>query len=407
MTFSTFNFHPQIAAGIAACGYTRPTPIQKESIPKILQGKDLFGLAQTGTGKTAAFVLPILQRLQTRPQNRQRAMIIAPTRELAEQIHTNIGMLAKKTDIKSAVIYGGVSKASQVKAIRSGAQIVVACPGRLLDLYNNGDINFQHIEMLVLDEADHMFDKGFLPDIRRIVKQLPSQRQTLVFSATMPGEIKKLAGQILNKPDTVQINSSLPAPTVSHALFHVKKEQRTDLLKKIFQQKDLKRTLVFTRTKHKAKSLALQLNKAGLSATSLQGNLSQNKRQKALDGFRHGTFTILVATDIAARGIDVLEISHVINYDLPDTVETYTHRTGRTGRADQKGKAYSFVCQDDLKKIALLERTMGKKIEPMPLPSISRKSTETLLQERPVKAVRRSQRNEQRRCTWSDSIVLA
>ena len=374
MTFSKFGFHSKISDGIAACGYTHPTPIQREAIPKILQGKDLFGLAQTGTGKTAAFVLPILQQLQNGPKKKHRALIISPTRELAEQTHENIKILAQKTALKSAVIYGGVSKASQIRAIRSGAEIIVACPGRLLDLFNCGDINFQHIEILVLDEADHMFDKGFLPDIKRIIRQLPVKRQNLVFSATMPKEIKLLAEQILQKPITVQINPSRPAPTISHALFRVKKEQKTSLLKNIFQQNDMQRTLVFTRTKHKAKSLAMQLIKAGFNATSLQGNLSQNNRQKAMEGFRQGIFTILVATDIAARGIDVLGISHVINYDLPDTVETYTHRTGRTGRADQKGQAYSFVCPDDLKKIELLEKNMKEKIRQLPLPSVGMKS---------------------------------
>ncbi len=369
MTFSNFNFHPDIAGGISACGYTRPTPIQKESIPKILDGKDLFGLAQTGTGKTAAFVLPILQKLLNGPKKKQKALIIAPTRELAEQTHASIGELAQKTRLKSVVVYGGVSKAPQIRGIRAGADIVVACPGRLLDLYNCGHIDFHHLEVLVLDEADHMFDKGFLPDIKRIVKQLPAKRQTLVFSATMPGEIKTLAEQILHKPVTVRINASMPAPTISHASFHVKKEQRTDLLKTLFRQNEMKSTLVFTRTKHKAQSLALQLKKAGFRATSLQGNLSQDKRQKALEGFRSGVFKILVATDIAARGIDVMGISHVINYDLPDTADTYTHRTGRTGRVDQKGQAYSFVCRDDRKKIAFLEKKMDRKMEQMQMPS--------------------------------------
>lgn len=363
MTFSTFNFHTKIANGISACGYTHPTPIQKESIPKILNGHDLFGLAQTGTGKTAAFVLPILQRLLKGPKKKQRALIIAPTRELVEQIHINIENLSRQTNLKSATIYGGVSKSPQIQAIRTGAEIIVACPGRLLDLYTCGNINFNHIEVLVLDEADYMLDKGFLPDIKRIVKQLPVKRQTLVFSATMPLEIKKLAKQILNRPITVQINSSLPAPTISHALFHIKKEDRSTLLKRLFKENDMKSTIVFTRTKHKAKSLSLQLNKAGFKATSLQGNMSQSKRQKALDEFKDGVFKILVATDIAARGIDVFGISHVINYDLPDTVENYTHRTGRTGRANQKGQAYSFVCQEDQKKITLFEKKMGKKMQ--------------------------------------------
>lgn len=406
MTFRTFNFHSKIANGISACGYTHPTPIQRESIPDILNGKDLFGLAQTGTGKTAAFVLPMLQRLMTGPGKKQRALIIAPTRELAEQIHASIRILAQSTHLKSAVIYGGVGKAPQIRAIRAGADIIVACPGRLLDLYNSGDIDFSHIEVLVLDEADHMFDKGFLPDIKRIVKQLPAKRQTLVFSATMPGEIKRLAEQILHKPKTIRVDFSLPAPSISHALFHVRKEERTSLLKRLFRENSMDSTLVFTRTKHKAKSLARQLSSAGFSAASLQGNLSQNKRQKALEGFRDGVFKIMVATDIAARGIDVRGISHVINYDLPDTVETYTHRTGRTGRADEKGEAYSFVCPEDRGKIRLFEKKLGKTIREMNSPCTSPADTAGKPKPGKIRA-RNNHGNRQRRCTWSESLVLA
>lgn len=404
MTFSTFNFHTQIAHGISACGYTQPTPIQKESIPHILNGRDIFGLAQTGTGKTAAFLLPILQRLIKGPRKKQRALIIAPTRELAEQIHKNAEILSRQTGLKSAVLYGGVGKSPQIRAIRSGAEIIIACPGRLLDLYGSGDISFDHLEFLVLDEADHMFDKGFLPDIRRIVKQLPVKRQTLVFSATMPKQIKALAEKILRRPITVKVNFSLPAQTISHAVFHTDKKNRTTLLKKLFKENGMESTLVFTRTKHKAKTLALQLNKAGFSATSLQGNLSQNNRQRALEGFRVGEFKILVATDIAARGIDVSGISHVINYDLPDTVETYTHRTGRTGRADQKGQAYSFVCPEDRKKISLFEKTMGKKMRQMPSSSIHSEGgvNSTEFREAPL-----HHRNKQRRGSWPGSLVMA
>lgn len=370
MTFSIFNFHTTISSGISACGYTHPTPIQKEAMPHVLDGKDLFGLAQTGTGKTAAFVLPILQRLIKGPRNKQRALIVAPTRELAEQIYKNIESMARQTGLKSAVLYGGVQKSPQIRAIRSGAEIIVACPGRLLDLYRCRDIKFDHFEVLVLDEADHMFDKGFLPDIRRIVKQLPAERQTLVFSATMPRQIKTLVEQIMHQPITVKINTSSSEPAISHSIFYIDKNDRTSLLKRLFNENNMESTLVFTRTKHKAKNLASQLNKVGLCATSLQGNLSQNKRQKALDGFRGGRFKILVATDIAARGIDVRGISHVINYDLPDTPEAYTHRTGRTGRADQKGQAYSFVCQEDKKRISLIEKKTGKKMQLISSPFI-------------------------------------
>lgn len=366
MSFEPFSFHPSIQKSIFACDYTTATPIQKEAIPPILKGQDVLGLAQTGTGKTAAFVLPILERLLERPGKNARALILAPTRELAEQTHTNICRLGEKTGLKSVAIYGGVGKSPQIKAIRSGAQIIVACPGRLLDLVNDKAVHLADIETLVLDEADQMFDKGFLPDIKRIVKQLPEKRQSLVFSATMPREIKVLADKLLRDPVTVRVNDSLPVAAISHTVFNVQKEHRTALLKNLFRKDGMESALVFTRTKHKAKSLAMQLKKAGYNATSLQGNLSQHKRDKAMNGFRTGFFNILVATDIAARGIDVLGISHVINYDLPDTVETYTHRTGRTGRAEQTGNAYTFAGLEDKKMVSLIEKNLGKKMHKEP-----------------------------------------
>lgn len=403
MSFDEFNFHPEIDDGIAACGYTMPTPIQKETIPLILEGKDLIGLAQTGTGKTAAFVLPILQHLVNNPGNKPRVLIMAPTRELAEQIHDNIIKLSPKTSLKSITIYGGVKKSSQIKGIRAGAQIIVSCPGRLLDLINDRVIILHNIDMLILDEADHMFDKGFLPDIKRIIKLLPKKRQTLVFSATMPREIKLLAEKNLQNPAMVRVNHSLPAPTISHTLFFVKKEQRTQLLKYLIQEKEMDRTLVFTRTKHKAKSLALALKKAGYHATSLQGNLTQNKRQKALSGFREGVFKILVATDIAARGIDVRQISHVINYDLPDTIETYTHRAGRTGRAGEAGQAFTFADQTDRRMISLIEKNMKKRMKRQTLPSFEPNKQE-LKTNRPQTIV---DGNDIRPCLWSESLTLA
>lgn len=362
MSFDEFQFHPQIIAGIKACGYTSPTPIQRQAMPPILAGRDILGLAQTGTGKTAAFVLPLLQRLQAGPRKKVRALIVAPTRELAEQIHENIGTMAGQTRLRSVVVYGGVGKPGQIKKIREGAEIIVACPGRLLDHLNDKTISLREVEVLVLDEADHMFDKGFLPDIRRIMKHLPKERQNLVFSATMPAEIRHLAEEILNDPATVQINHTQAITTISHVLFQVAKENKTSLLKSIMAQEEMKTTLIFTKTKHKAKSLALHLEKSGYSATSLQGNLSQQKRQQALDGFKNGTFKILVATDIAARGIDVSGISHVINYDVPDTVEAYTHRTGRTGRATRTGEAFTLAAGEDGKMIQAIERTLGKKM---------------------------------------------
>ena len=369
MSFNEFQFHPKIKAGIDACGYTSPTPIQKEAIPSILAGRDMLGLAQTGTGKTAAFVLPILQRLQDGPRKIIRALIVAPTRELAEQIHDNIAKMAQQTGLRSVVVYGGVGKHPQIRAIRAGVEIIVACPGRLLDLLGDNAFNLRAVEVLVLDEADHMFDKGFLPDIRRIIKQLPTKRQSLVFSATMPAEIRHLAEEILYKPVTVQINHNLPAPLITHELYQVAKARKTSLLKSIIDKGEMTCALIFTRTKYKAKSLALVLEHAGYSATSLQGNLSQQKRQQAMDGFRDGTYKILVATDIAARGIDVLGISHVINYDVPDTAETYTHRTGRTGRATRSGQAITFADRDDGKMISLIERNLGKKMNSKATPA--------------------------------------
>jgi len=362
MSFKDFKFNPRITAGIEACGFSTPTPIQQQAIPPILEGRDILGLAQTGTGKTAAFVLPMLQRLLDAPRKKVRGLIMAPTRELAEQINDDIHRMAKKSGLRSISIYGGVGKHPQIRAIRNGVDIIVACPGRLLDLLNDGAFSLDTVEILVLDEADHMFDKGFLPDIRRIIKRLPKKRQSLVFSATMPGEIRHLAENILKNPATVQINHTQPVRAISHVLYQVAKEKKTSLLKNMFQEGKMSSTLVFTRTKHKARSLAMQLQKAGYSAASIQGNLSQQKRRQALDGFKDGTFKILVATDIAARGIDVQGISHVINYDVPDTAEAYTHRTGRTGRATRTGQAFIFAGREDGKIISVIERNLGKKL---------------------------------------------
>lgn len=362
MSFSDFHFNQSITKAIADSGYVTPTPIQSQAISPVLAGKDLMGLAQTGTGKTAAFVLPMLQKLMTGPRKKIRALIIAPTRELAEQTHTNIKQLGKNTGLKSVVVYGGVSKGGQAAQIRKGAEIIVACPGRLLDLLGDRAVNLNNIEMLVLDEADHMFDQGFLPDIRKIIKQVPVKRQTLIFSATMPGEIRHLANESLSNPENVSIGHEKPADTISHVLYPVAHKNKTALLKNILQKEELASSLIFTRTKHKAETLATQLDKAGFRATSLQGNLSQQKRQQALNGFKSGKFDVLVATDIAARGIDVSNISHVINFDVPDTTEAYTHRTGRTGRATRKGEAFTFVTGDDGRFVKSVERALGKKL---------------------------------------------
>lgn len=363
MEFHTFNFHPHVAAGVKAAGFVTPTPIQEQAIPPVLQGKDVMGLAQTGTGKTAVFVLPILERLISGPRGRIRALVIAPTRELADQINTTVEHLGRRTQLRSITVYGGVGMNQQIQKLRTGVEIVVACPGRLLDHINQGTINLSGVEVLVLDEADRMFDMGFLPDIRKIIRHVPARRQTLLFSATMPDDIRRLAHEVLHAPVTVQVNHAAPINTVSHALYPVAQHLKTALLLELLRHTDTESVLIFTRTKHRAKRVGQQLEKAGYRAASLQGNLSQNKRQAALDGFRDGSYQILVATDIAARGIDISSISHVINYDMPDTTDAYTHRIGRTGRAAKTGDAFTFVTREDEDAVRGIERVLGEKIE--------------------------------------------
>jgi ATP-dependent RNA helicase RhlE len=363
MNFESFHLHPQIESGIKALGYVVPTSIQVQSIPPILQGRDLIGLAQTGTGKTAAFVLPLLQHLMAGPRKPVRALIMVPTRELAEQIHEAVGQLGRYTPLKSVSIYGGVNKNPQIRKLRDGAEIAVACPGRLIDLMDQGAISLSRVEVLVLDEADRMFDMGFLPDIRKILRRVPAQRQTLLFSATMPNDIRKLAEEILQDPVTIQVGETVPVSTVSHAVYPVEQHLKTALLVKLLHRTDTESVLIFTRTKHRATRLSTQMKRAGFAATSLQGDLSQQNRDKALNGFRNGTYRILVATDIAARGIDVTGISHVINYDMPDTVDAYTHRIGRTGRAARTGEALSFVTRNESTFLWSIESVLGEKLE--------------------------------------------
>jgi len=361
--FNQFSFDPLIQAGIAGTGYTDPTPIQQQAIPVILRGDDMLGIAQTGTGKTAAFMLPILERLTRGPLRRVRALVLAPTRELAEQIHQATNDFSKNMKVRSVAIYGGVGKGPQIDALRRGAEIVVACPGRLLDLMGEGQIDLSHVEVFVLDEADRMCDMGFLPDVRRIVKQLPDRRQSLFFSATMPRDARELANTILRSPVTVQIGMTAPAKTVSHALYPVHQQLKKKLLLALLDKLATGRVLVFTRTKYRARNLARDLGRKGFRVAALQGNMSQNQRQRAMDGFRQGKFDLLVATDIAARGIDVTEITHVINFDMPDTVDAYTHRIGRTGRAQETGEAFSFTTTDDAPMVRSIERLLGYRID--------------------------------------------
>ncbi|MCB8944132.1 MAG: DEAD/DEAH box helicase [Ardenticatenaceae bacterium] len=363
VSFDHFSLDSRLNAGIQAVGYETPTPIQQQAIPHVLNGRDVLGLAQTGTGKTAAFMLPILQRLTKGPLRQVRALIVAPTRELAEQIHQTAVDLGQKTKIRSTAIYGGVGKNPQLNALKRGVEIVVACPGRLLDLAGEGSIDLSKVEVLVLDEADRMFDMGFLPDVRRIIKLLPTKRQTLLFSATMPDDIRELADSTLKDPATVQIGMIAPAKTVSHAIYPISHKLKKPLLLQMLDQKAMGRVLVFTRTKYRARNLARDLERQGYRTAALQGNMSQNKRQDAIDGFRSGKYDILVATDIAARGIDVADISHVINFDMPDTVDAYTHRIGRTGRAEETGEAFTFAMPDDTAMIRSIEKVLGHRLE--------------------------------------------
>jgi ATP-dependent RNA helicase RhlE len=363
MGFDPFTLHERVLAGVRAAGYEQPTPIQLQAIPEVMAGRDVLGLAQTGTGKTAAFALPILDRLVRNPKRGViRALVIAPTRELAEQIHQSFVTLGQATQIKSATIYGGVGMNPQIAALRRGTDVIVATPGRLLDLLGQGHGDLRKLEVLVLDEADHMFDMGFLPDIRRILEQLPYDRQSLLFSATMPDAVRHLVKETLRDHVRIAVDRIAPAQTVAHALYPVSSHLKTDLLRTLLRKWDARRVLVFTRTKHRAKRLAQQLDGGPLFVDSIQGNLSQRKRQEALDGFRKGNVHVLVATDIAARGIDVAQVSHVVNYDIPDTEEAYVHRIGRTGRARHEGDAVTFVTPSDNEMVRRIEKALGEPI---------------------------------------------
>ena len=361
--FQQFALSEPIQRGVDAAGFAEPRPIQAATIPAALDGRDVLGLAQTGTGKTAAFVLPILERLTRRPAPGPRALIIAPTRELAAQIAADIDRLAKFVKVSSATIFGGVGQNPQVQALRRRPDIIVACPGRLLDLLEQGHVSLKAIETLVLDEADHMFDMGFLPNIRRIVGKLPAERQNLFFSATMPKEIRALADQMLRDPHVVDLAPKGAATTIEHSLYPVAQGDKIALLERMLDADDFHSGIVFTRTKFRAKRLAQKLYAMEFDAVALQGNMSQAQREKAMDGFRSDKFNILVATDIAARGLDISHVSHVINFDVPDTPDAYKHRIGRTGRAERSGKAYTFVSSDDEDNVRAIERQLGHKIE--------------------------------------------
>ncbi len=364
MTRNRISLDDRLHRAIQAAGYTEPTPVQQAAIPPALEGRDVIGTAQTGTGKTAAFVLPMLQALLAAPdeRGRMRALIVSPTRELAEQINEEIAQLGRFTDLRSATVYGGVGMAPQVDALRGGAEIIVACPGRLLDHVQRGNADLSRVQTLVLDEADRMLDMGFLADVRRIVAQTPRERQTMLFSATFAPELNRFAREILRDPERIEIGLTAPAQTVKHALCPVAADRKTEMLLALLDRTDTSSVLVFTRTKHRANRLAKQIGRSGRGAAVLHSNRSQNQRRKALDAFRTGEVWLMVATDVASRGLDVDTISHVINYDVPGSADDYIHRVGRTGRAERNGDAITLVTPADRGAMRDIERALGERI---------------------------------------------
>lgn len=367
MTFSELSLSPHIQRAIKDTGYETPTPIQSQAIPPLLEGRDLIGCAQTGTGKTAAFALPILQRLTANPRplhaKRTRTLILTPTRELAIQIHESFRTYGKYLKLKTAVIFGGVGQGPQVSAMRGGVDVLIATPGRLLDLLEQNHLTLQGIEIFVLDEADRMLDMGFIQPIRRVIKMLPMRRQNLFFSATMPPAIQELANSMLVDPIMVSVTPvSSTAERIDQVLMTVAKDKKRDLLKHVLKNPALKKVIVFTRTKHGANRVAETLEKAGISSEAIHGNKSQTARQRALENFRNGRTRVLIATDLAARGIDVDNITHVINFEIPNVAETYVHRIGRTARAGAEGKAISFVDHEERSYIRDIEKLIGLEI---------------------------------------------
>ncbi len=365
-TFGELGLAPELLAAVQDAGYTEPTPIQRDAIPKVLQGRDIIGLAQTGTGKTAAFTLPILQRLIGGPR-RTRVLVLTPTRELAAQVEASFAKYAKHAAVSVIPVYGGVPIEPQERALRAGVDVVVATPGRLLDHLDRQNVSFDALEFLVLDEADRMLDMGFAPQINRIVAQLPRYRQTLLFSATMPAEVEALSRKYLRKPIVVQVGRrSEAASTVTHAVYPVPRERKSALLIELLRNDQMDSVLIFTRTKHGADRVVRHLDRAGIAAIALHADKSQSQRTRALETFKSGEARILVATDIAQRGLDVSGISHVINYDVPQQPEDYVHRIGRTGRAAQTGDAFTFMSADEIAMVRTIERMLGQ-----PIPRIS------------------------------------
>src|ERR1700744_1580140 len=368
MSFENLKLIEPILRALKTEGYTTPTLIQEQAIPIVLQHRDLLGCAQTGTGKTAAFAIPILQllyqdRLQHKEQKTIKALILTPTRELAIQIDESFAAYGRHTGLKHLVIFGGVSQNPQVDALKRGVDILVATPGRLLDLMQQRYIHLDHVKMLVLDEADRMLDMGFVNDVKKVIAKVPQKRQTLFFSATMPKEIQQLADSILYKPERVEVTPvSSTADTVQQVLYYVEKNDKKALLAHILKDKDIKSVLVFTRTKHGADKVVKDLHKLNVTAEAIHGNKSQNARQRALSNFKNQTTRVLLATDIAARGIDIDELTHVINYELPNIPETYVHRIGRTGRAGSSGIAFSFCDQEEIEFLKDIHKLISKQI---------------------------------------------
>lgn len=383
MPFKSLGLSDKLVQGILATGYTAPTAIQSQAIPAALEGRDIIGCAQTGTGKTAAFVLPMLNRLAAAPVTGHahhgiKALILTPTRELAQQIKESVTTYGRFLPLRSVAIYGGVGYGPQLQAIRRGVDIVVATPGRLTDLMNTRSIDLGKVEILVLDEADRMFDMGFINAVRKIVAQLPRERQTLLFAATMSPDIRNLTASIQRHPRMIEIGERRnPAASVTQRVYSVTREQKMDLLIHIIEQEELDCVLVFSRTKHGADRIALRLEKRNIRAVALHSNRTQNQRERALDGFKRGHYRVLVATDIAARGIDVEGISHVINFDTPAFAEDYIHRIGRTGRASATGDAITFVSREEEDHLRKIERFIGRRLERsrhptfVPLPAVA------------------------------------
>ncbi len=367
MKFAEMGLSEALLKAVEHEGYTTPTPIQQQAIGHVLAGRDVLGVAQTGTGKTAAFALPILDRLAASGVNNQRGrkarvLVLSPTRELATQIAASFSVYGRHTRLRQTVIYGGVSQNPQARAVRDGVDIIVATPGRLMDLMSQGLVTLSGVEILVVDEADRMLDMGFIRDIRKIVAKLPTKRQTLLFSATMPADIRQLADSILNKPVRVQVAAkNAAADTVEQAVYFVQKRNKPTLLKHVIETYEMTRVIVFTRTKHGADKVARSLSKTGIRAEAIHGNKSQNARQRSLSNFKSSRPPVLVATDVAARGLDIDEVSHVVNFDLPDVAETYVHRIGRTGRAGASGVAVSFCDHDERECLRDIEKLLGKK----------------------------------------------